>query len=78
VQLQRCTCVAESGGDTRTADQNAFMVTHVRGRADGPTAERAARAEPPPTAAEPPGRHPRRTQGLAALPTTHQAQARTR
>jgi hypothetical protein len=58
VQLKRFTSVKESSEDTRTADRIASVVTHVRGRedgackADGPTAERAAPAEPPPTAAE--------------------------
>ena len=78
MQLKRFTSVKENCGDTRTADRIASVVTHVRGRedwackADGTTAERAARAEPPPTAAEPQGWRQRRMQRLAVLPTTHQ------
>lgn len=57
--MKRFTSVEEIGGDTRTAERLASVVTHVRGRADGTcradgtTAEQAALAELPPTAAEP-------------------------
>jgi hypothetical protein len=80
--MKRFTAMEAIGGDTRAADRIAAGVTDMRGRADGAcradgiTAQRAARADLPPTGAEPRGWHPRRTQGLSALPTTPHAPAR--